>query len=1325
MKTGIRQGFRRPAGTFFYFFLCCFSVSQGVVFFEKDEWFLMSDPVCDVSSPPASPDLTTLLNEGGTLFDCADVVDIPDLAMRIRKEINHENAQEDEADSQKLERLGDLQKRTRQLNVETNGHFSHLHVHSDFSLLDGACRVDRLCEKVWDLGQLAVAVTDHGNMFAALDFYNAAKKAGINSVIGCEVYVAPKGISDHSDNTRHHLVLLAKSYEGYQSLCRLNAAAWSDDGFYYKARVDRELLRKHRNGLICLSACVAGEIQQHVLHNRMDAARESVEFFIDVFGKEDFFLEIQYHGEPGEKPEDCERKDQRELLQMEHKVNQAFLALSQEYGVGLVATNDAHYLAKSDYEAHDALLCVGTQSNLADDKRLRFSGDQFYVKSTREMEELFAEYPGAVENSKKIIERCSIDMPLRVNHYPVYRLDDESDDPKDSHCPVRRKKLRDICIDNLPKRYKLLEADNPDYVPKADDEPDAEFRKEILDRMEFELKTIDKMGYISYFLVVWDFINYARERGIPVGPGRGSGAGSIVAYLTGITDLDPLHYGLLFERFLNPDRVSPPDFDIDFCERRRGEVIEYVRDKYGAPSVAQIGTFGTLKAKAVLKDVARVMGVSFADSNNLVALIPTDPKMTLKKALKIREVKARYESEAWVREVFDRAKVLEGLNRNQSIHACGVIIGDQKLENVVPLARGAGKEWITQFPAGPCESLGLLKMDFLGLKTLTIIQDTIEMVNQLTGGSLVPEDIPLDDAKTYELLNCGATVAVFQLESSGMQELCRSFKISKIEEIIALVALYRPGPMEFIPTFINCKLGRETPEYETPEMRELLSETYGIMVYQEQIMQVVQAVAGFSLAQADIMRRAIGKKKESVLREQGEKFKEGCLAQNVDAGVADSIWQKILKFASYGFNKSHSACYGLMSYRTAYLKANYPAEFMAAVLNGELNNADKLSLYISEAEDMNLEICPPDINGSALRFGVADGKVRFGLSAIKGMGESAAQAMIKARQEGGPFQNLSDFCERVGSKVNKRVMESLCKAGAFDGFGLKRSQVFSMIEPAVSRAAQTIRDREMGQGNLFDLLSGDTATGADDLPVPDVPEWSMQELLRNEKELLGFYVTGHPIDQYAEQLKLLQTDRLEAIPEMENDFGTRIGGFLAGVSMKRRKKDDRAWAILNLESRAGSVECLCFPDTFDAMEAALVPGTPVLIEGHVSKREEEPVKFMVSKVLTLEAASKQLITEVYVRFREAEFSRDAAEALLGLCQRHPGETDVVASVVCESGDTAFVKLPVTIAATADFTTGLTDLVGEGAVHQKADQKRPAARQRGKWDKERQAKRERN
>lgn len=1192
--------------------------------------------------------------------------------------------------------------------------FVHLHVHSDFSLLDGACRVDRLCEKVAALGQSAVAVTDHGNMFAAFDFYKTAKAGKIKPIIGSEFYVTPKDLADHSDSTRYHLVLLAKNYQGYQALCQLNAIAWSDDGFYYKPRIGRDALRRHREHLVCLSSCVAGEIQTHIIEDRPAAAREALEFYLEVFGKEDFFLEIQYHGKPGMKPEACQRADQRELLDIEAKVNAAFLRMSREYGVGLVASNDAHYLNEGDHEAHDALLCIGTQSALADEKRLRFSGDQFYVKSTEEMVELFKDYPGAIENSVKIAERCNLAMPLEESHYPVYRLDDGGDDPRNPHCPVRRALLRSLCVGGLVKRYNLHHPDDPGYAPQGEGEPDGERRREIVERMDFELGVIDRMGYISYFLVVWDFINYARSRGIPVGPGRGSGAGSIVAYLTGITDLDPLRYGLLFERFLNPERISPPDFDIDFCERRRNEVIEYVRDKYGAASVAQIGTFGTLKAKAVLKDVARVMGVPFADANSMVALIPTDSKMTLEKALKLPEVARRYEEDAWVRDIFQRAKVLEGLNRNLSIHACGVIIGDEPLANVVPLARGTGKEWITQFPAYPCEALGLLKMDFLGLKTLTIIQDTLDLVNARLGSRLTADDIPLDDGRTYELLNRGATVAVFQLESGGMQDLCRSFGISKIEEIIALVALYRPGPMEYIPTFLNCKFGREVPEYDTPEMKRQLAETYGIMVYQEQIMQVVQAVAGFSLAQADIMRRAIGKKKEDVLREQGELFSQGCAKMGHSAAIAESIWNKILKFASYGFNKSHAACYGLMSYRTAYLKANHPAEFMAAVLNGEINNAEKLALFIAECGDMKLEIMPPDVNSSGLRFGVDGGVIRFGLSAIKGLGESAAQAIIDAREDGGSFKDLSSFCERVGGKVNKRVMESLCKAGAFDGFGLKRSQIYAMIEPAISRAQGRIRDREIGQGSLFDLLGGSAAL-LDDLAVPDFPEWGMQEILKNEKELLGFYVTGHPIDQYIDELKALQTDTLEAVPMLDADLGVRVGGFLAGVTVKRRKKDDKPWAILNLESRSGSLECLCFPDTYAVCQGGLTPQTPVLVEGHISKREEEPAKLMVSAVLPLDEARRKYTTEIHVRIKEGARDANVSAAVFDLCRRHPGEVEIVICAVCASGDVAFIKPPLRVANTREFRQAATDLLGADGILMKADRKRPEVR-KSRWKK---------
>ncbi len=1193
--------------------------------------------------------------------------------------------------------------------------FVHLHVHSDYSMLDGACQVSRLCKKVAEMGHTAVAVTDHGSMFATLDLYWAAQKHGLKPIIGCEFYLTPSGIHDRSDKTRHHLVLLAKNYRGYQTLCQLNAIAYSDQAYYYKPRIDRETLRQHHDDVICMSACVAGEIQHHVLNNNEAAAREAIEFHRDLFGPENFYLEIQYHGTPEMRPQDAGSPDQRELLEMEHKVNQAFLRYSQEYGIGLVATNDAHYLNREDWEAHDALLCIGTQNSLDDEKRLRFSGDQFYVKSSEEMQALFAQYPGAIANTVKIAEQCNLEMPLNTSHYPVYRLPDESDNATDAHCPIRRAYLRDICVRGLIKRYNLHEAENPSYLPQAEDEPNPEQRREILDRMEYELDVIDKMGYISYFLVVWDFINYARSIGVPVGPGRGSGAGSLVAYSTGITDLDPLRYGLLFERFLNPNRVSPPDFDIDFCERRRGEVIEYVRGKYGAPSVAQIGTFGTLKAKAVLKDVARVMGIPFADANRLVGLIPTDPKMTLEKALEIPEVQQMRDQEGWVREVFAKGKVLEGLNRNQSIHACGVIIGDQPLANVVPLARGAGKEWITQLPAYPCEALGLLKMDFLGLKTLTIIDDTITMVNERTGGKFTADDIPLTDDRTYELLNRGATVGVFQLESGGMQELCRSFGISKLEEIIALVALYRPGPMEFIPTFINCKFGREKPEYDTPEMEKLLSETYGIMVYQEQIMQVVQAVAGFSLADADIMRRAIGKKKESVLLEQGSKFKDGCAKIGHPAHVAESIWQKILKFASYGFNKSHSACYGLMSYRTAYLKANHPAEFMASVLNGEINNADKLAFYIDECGSMGLKILPPDVNSPALRFGVDDGVIRFGMGGVKGVGESAAEAIIEARRTEGPFTNLLNFCERVGGKVNKRVMESLCKTGAFDGFGLHRSQIFEMIEPAMSIAQQSIRDKQAGQGSLFDFLDCPDENPMN-VPVPDIPEWNKRERLNYEKELLGFYVTGHPIDEYAPLLSVFELDTIESVAQLPEDTGTRVGGILAGIDLKRSKKDNRPWAIVNLQGRDASIECMVFANSYEECLHALTPDSPVLVEGHLSRREGEDAKIIASTIIPMDDAPGLLTSQVHVRLHEETTTQATLEALQEVIRQHPGETPLFLCAMCANLDMAFIQQPTAIRNSQAFRDAVEQILGPDSLLQKAHKTRPETRRRNKWKK---------
>jgi len=1198
--------------------------------------------------------------------------------------------------------------------------FVHLHVHSDYSMLDGACQIGRLCERAAALGQKAVAITDHGNMFGALDLYRTAPKHGLRPVLGCEFYMTGSTLADHSDATRHHLVLLAKDYAGYQALCRLNRCAWSDDGLYYKPRIDRETLRQHHDHLICLSACVAGEVPGSILKGREDRARNAIEFFIELFGKEDFFLELQYHAAPGTALGDVSDPEHRELLVAERQANQALIRLAREYGIGVVATNDAHYLQAGDHVGHDALLCIGTQSQLADAKRLRFPGDQFYLKSGSEMAALFPDCPEAIANTVRIADRCDVRFPRDVSHYPVYRLEDGSDNPADLHCPARRAFLRTLCLEALPVRYGLREPTNPAYVPREPGEPDAARRQLLLQRLEFELSVIDRMGYVSYFLVVWDFIRYARSREIPVGPGRGSGAGSIVAYLTGITDLDPLQYGLLFERFLNPDRVSPPDFDIDFCERRRGEVLDYVRQKYGAASVAQIGTFGTLKAKAVLRDLARVMGVAFADANRLVALIPTDPKMTLARALQIPEVKELHESTEWVRQVFERGKVLEGLNRNQSIHACGVIIGDQPLDGIIPLARGAGREWITQFPAAPCEELGLLKMDFLGLKTLTIIDDTLAMVNaRPDAGSkpLTPESIPLDDAKTYELLNRGQTVGVFQLESGGMQDLCRSFAISRLEEIIALVALYRPGPMEFIPTYIQCKLGREAPEYETPEMQELLSETYGIMVYQEQIMQVCQAVGGFTLAQADVMRRAIGKKKEKDLIEYGGKFCQGVVShRGYSREIGERIWAKILRFASYGFNKSHSACYALMSYRTAYLKANYPAEFMAAVLNGELGNAERLAFYIAEARHMGLRIMPPDANHSLLRFGVSAGIIRFGLGAIKGVGSGAAEAIIGQRQAGGPFPGLLAFCERVDAGLNRRVLENLTKAGAFDCFGLKRSQTFALLDEAMQRAQHTVNDRRSGQGSLFDLLAPEDNRMLQ-LTPPDIPEWDRRELLSNEKELLGFYVTGHPTDQVGDLLQTYQIESLAEIGALADGTGTRVGGIISHVDTKRSKRDNRPWAILTLESREAEVECLVYADRYAECSQHIAADALVFVEGHVTRREEEPAKIAAERVLPLTQVAELHTSEIHLRLRQTAVTQATVGELVALCRAHPGKTPVTLCLICDRGDIAFVQADgLTVTNSEPWRSGVRRLLGEECLVAKADLTRPKPRERrgGPW-----------
>ncbi len=1127
--------------------------------------------------------------------------------------------------------------------------FVHLHLHTHYSLLDGACTVKGLIEMARQYDMPAVAMTDHGFMGGVIDMYQAFTETGINPIIGCEVYVAPGSRLDRTPGKGprggYHLVLLAQNESGYYNLCKLVSESFIN-GFFYKPRVDKELLARHHSGLLALSACIGGEIPVAILAGKMNDAETLIGEYRDIFGKDNFFLELMDHG-----------------MTEERTVNRALVEFSRKLNLPLVATNDVHYLRKKDAKAHEIMLCIQTQSKFDDPKHFKFPAPEFYFKSPDEMRELFREVPEAISNTVAIAERCRVEFKFtpEVNHYPVYHISDAPD-------LSGKEYLRNLCLDGIPERY--------GFDPKKD--PDSSRQREIMERLEYELTVIDNAKYCSYFLVVGDFIRYAEEQKIPVGPGRGSGAGSLVAYLTHITDIDPLAYNLLFERFLNPERVSPPDFDIDFCEKRRGEVIEYVRDKYGKDNVAQIGTYGTLKARAVIKDVARVLGHSFEEGDRITKLIPADPKMTLKKARQSKELASLIDNEAWVSEIFEYAQTLEGVNRQLGTHAAGVIIGDQPLDNLVPLARGAKKEIITQFPAGPCENLGLLKMDFLGLKTLTVIQNAIDNIKRNRDIELDISKIPLDNPKAFELLNRGDTVGVFQLESSGMRNLCRQFGVETIEHIIALIAIYRPGPMQFIPEFIARKKGEANIEYDHPLMEKLLEETYGIMLYQEQIMQVVQELAGFTLGGADILRRAIGKKKEKELKQQEAKFIEGCEEHNnIDKEQARKIWEKIGSFANYGFNKSHSAAYAFVAYRTAYLKANYPVEFMAAILSSEIDSAEKIAFFINECREINIKILPPDINSSDTNFTVDGDAIRFGLGAIKGCGEAAASKIIASREEHGTYSTFLDFCERCGDAMNSRMIEHLTKAGAFDTLGLKRSQLLAVAEPAMSYAQSKIRDRLSGQASLFDLLDDEGQEEIFSVPIPDIPELDENELLRNEKELLGFYVTGHPLAKYADLIADYATISLNAVNEVTDNTGVRLGGIIKSFQKRFSKNSGKPYALLEIEDIEATVECLIYNQELDKIEAGGVDlecGKPVFVEAIAVKRNDnEEMRLTVDDIISIDEGIKKYTDELHIHIYEGSNSGDDLEKLSRICLENAGSTKLVICIVCDSGECVFIE----------------------------------------------------
>lgn len=1206
--------------------------------------------------------------------------------------------------------------------------FVHLHLHTEYSLLDGACRLDRLVDKAHDLKFPALAITDHGAMHGVIEFYQAARAKGIKPIIGCEVYVAPgsrrekkTGNSGGGRDVYHHLGLLAKDETGYKNLIKLTTAAHLE-GYYYKPRIDREILTAHKEGLIALSGCLASEIPDWIMKDQLAKARDAVDWFKQTLGADNFYLELQNHG-----------------IAEQAKVNKQLIAWAKEFGLKLVATNDVHYIEKSHSHAHDCLVCIGTQSMLSDPKRMSagYAKEQFYLRSAEEMKARFAEVPEAVQNTLEVAEKCNVEIEFGKLHYPVFHPPEHF---------TREGFLRQWLAEGLHRRYGIharaegkqfivegiedarrlptfkanepltpalspgerenhspspsgtVAADGSAAKQLAEDVqrlsllPGGEGRGEggpennlhdpavaaaikvVIDRLNVEMEVIEKTGFISYFLIVGDFIRYGRSKGISC-VARGSAAGSLVTYLLEIANVDPIRYGLLFERFLNPERVNPPDIDIDFADDRRADVIEYVRQKYGNDSVAQIITFGTMGAKSVVRDVGRVMGLSYGECDRLAKMIPFDLKMTLEKALKQSpELKTAYETEETTRELIDTALILEDLTRNASVHAAGVVIGDQPLVNLLPLKADEDGAIVTQYAMNPVGDLGLLKMDFLGLKTLTVIRNTCEMVKRIKGVTVDVDNLPLDDAKTYDLLNKANTLGIFQLESGGMRDLCRKFQIASVEHITALVALYRPGPMDLIPEFIKRRHGEVKVEYEHPLLEPIAKETYGILIYQEQVMQAAQLLGGYTLGGADLLRRAMGKKKVEEMQKHRDIFVKGCHQKNnIPKAKANQIFDLLEKFAGYGFNKSHAAAYAIVAYQTAYLKANYPVEFLCAMMTNDMGDTAKLSQYIAEARVMGIEVLAPDVNESEVVFAPArEGKViRFGLAAIKGVGEVAVQSILKARSGGGRFKSLADMCERVdGRTVTRKTLEAFIKTGACDAFGQTRATLTAQIERTLARAASNLADRQSGQSSLFGALEEKAPAMPE--AISNLPEWPQHELLAHEKELLGFYVTGHPLTPYAPILEKYALANTAKLPELPNRSLTRIGGLIAAVQNGMSKKSGKPYSIITLEDLEGSVQVLCMNENYDKYRELLVPNKAILVIGEVNTSEDKP-KIFPQEIMPLEEAPRKFTKQVHLRLHTAHLKPDDIESVRELVTAHPGKCPLFLCFMRPTGEVIFLQ----------------------------------------------------
>lgn len=1031
-------------------------------------------------------------------------------------------------------------------------------------------------DRTVELGMKAIALTDHGNLFGAIDFYNQAKARGLKPIVGCELYLAEgsrlerQGRSDEGKSI-FHLGLIARNLPGYQNLLKLVSDAHLK-GFYYKPRTDLETLSRHAQGLIGFTGCLASLIPQHLLADRWAEAHAACGRFVEIFGRENYVVEIQDHGLP----------EQRKIVP-------ALLRLAKEFSLRVVCTNDVHYVQAEDAGPHDAMLCIQTGAKLADEKRMRFDSQQFYLKSRDEMERVFADLPDSLANTRAVAEMCDLTIPFPKGseRYPKYPLPPEVKADRAGY-------LRQLCLAGLQRRYGVA------YDPQAQ----AGLVRTLSERLDYELAIIAGTGFVDYFLVVWDFIDWARRQGIPVGPGRGSGAGCLVAYLLGITNLDPLRFKLLFERFLNPERVSPPDFDIDFCMRRRGEVIDYVRRKYGEECVANIVTYGTLGAKMVIRDVARVHNLAYADADRLAKMIPDELNISLADALeKSAELREELARNPAARAVVDQARVLEGLVRNTGKHAAGIIITDQPLSDFVPLTLQEGDVTV-QYDMNAVGKLGLLKMDFLGLKTLTVIADAADHIRRTVDPAFDIERIPFDDPRTFALLNSGRTTGVFQLESSGMQNLCRQLQVSTIDEIIALIALYRPGPMDWIPDYIRGKKDPSTVKFPHPLLEEVCHETYGVMVYQEQVMEAAKVIAGYTLGGADMLRRAMGKKDAEAMQQERAKFVAGAARlHGIDERTSNAIFDILNKFAGYGFNKSHSAAYAILSYQTGYLKANHPVQFMAAMLSSELGNAEKVAHFIAECGAMGIRVLGPDVNESRENFtpvvrraGTESAAIRFGLGAIKGVGELAARRIIEERERNGGFGGFDDFMRRVdGRAVNKRVLEHLVKTGAFDFSGRSRRALFDGIDAALAAVAAHARDRAAGQHSLFDAFGEE----APFRPTADADEFPLSDRLTFEKELLGFYVSGHPLDQFEGLDAAIDTFPAEELPRQPGRTEFRLCGIAGGIAKKLSKKDNRPWAAFTLATRTSSLALNMFADAYAAYSGALAENAAVLVQGNI------------------------------------------------------------------------------------------------------------------------------